>query len=110
MRSTSSSNLLALHPVMCEDLRAAVHSETAAAEDFKGPWLADVIAALLLRASELTDGDAPTEQPMWGAAFDALYPLTISHLQALKVRLILLPHEVAACKTVMGKCCARIAG
>jgi len=46
-----------------------------------------VLTALLLRASELTDGDVPAEQPSWSAAFDALYPLTISHLQALKVRI-----------------------
>jgi len=46
-----------------------------------------VLTALLLRASELADGDVPAEQPSWSAAFNALYPLTISHLQALKVRI-----------------------
>ena len=49
-----------------------------------------MITALLLRASELIDGNAPAEQPSWGAAFDAMYPLVTSHLQALKVSHMLL--------------------
>ena len=44
-----------------------------------------MITALLLRASEMADGAAPTELPPLGAAFDALYPLVISDLQAVKV-------------------------
>jgi hypothetical protein len=51
-----------------------------------------VITALLLRAAEMADGAAAGELPPLGAAFDALYPLVVGDLQALKV-ILLLPSD-----------------
>ena len=76
-------------PLTCA---SAACSDHAAAADVKCPWLADVITALLLRASEMADGAEPGEGPPLGAAFDALYPLVVGDLQALKV-ITLLPTE-----------------
>ena len=60
-------------------------SEGAAAQ-LKGPWLADVVAALLVRASEVGEGALPEQEGAWRATFDALHLLIIGHLQVLQVR------------------------
>lgn len=50
-----------------------------------GPWLAEVLAAVLVRAAAVapTQGAAPA--PSWPAAWDAFSPLLSGHLAALKV-------------------------
>lgn len=64
---------------------ASCPSEAAAAE-LKGPWLAEVLAALLLRASELREGaPPPAQEAAWHAAFDALLQRLLGHLQVLQV-------------------------
>lgn len=51
----------------------------------KGPWLADVVAALLVRASEVGEGALPEQEAAWRATFDALHLLIIGYLQVLQV-------------------------
>ncbi len=51
-----------------------------------GPWLAELLAAVLVRAAELDVRNAPEPAPAaWAAAWAAFFPLLARHLATLQV-------------------------
>lgn len=51
-----------------------------------GAWLAEMLAALLVRAAEVEPSAAPEPAPAaWAAAWAAFFPLLACHLQTLQV-------------------------
>lgn len=52
----------------------------------QGAWLAELLAALLVRAAEVDPATAPQPAPSaWTAAWTAFFPLLARHLQTLQV-------------------------
>ena len=68
-----------------EPAGCGMRSGGAAGAELTGPWLADVVAALLVRASEMAESAVREQEAPWHAAFDALHLLLIGHLRALQV-------------------------
>ncbi len=69
-----------------QPLKYHVFADTTAGES-RGAWLAEVLAALLVRAAELEPAVAPAlARDAWAAAWAAFFPLLARHLQTLQVR------------------------
>ncbi len=53
----------------------------------QGLWLAELLAALLVRAAEVEPAAAPAPAPeAWNTAWAAFFPLLARHLEMLQVR------------------------
>lgn len=66
--------------------RVASAPDTKAGEG-QGLWLAELLAALLVRAAEVEPAAAPQPAPeAWDTAWAAFFPLLARHLEMLQVR------------------------